>query len=147
MWTNSQTQVYNYGLSAGVTYSSSGYTTNVNATYSKLRKSASEDGLEDGFNTPEWMINISASKSEILKHTSAGITWRWQTSYYWQSFLVNGNVSAYSTLDAQVNYTFEQAKCKVKIGGTNLLNKYYYSFLGGPSIGGMYYVTLTYGMK
>jgi outer membrane receptor protein involved in Fe transport len=146
MWTNSQTQVYNYGLSAGITYSSSGYTTNVNTTYSKLRKSANEDGLEDGFNTPEWMINISASKNEIFKHTSAGIGWRWQTSYYLQSFLVNGTVPAYSTFDAQVTYSFNTAY-KLKAGATNLLNKYYYSFLGGPSIGGMYYITFTYAMK
>jgi outer membrane receptor protein involved in Fe transport len=146
MWTNSQTRVYNYGLSAGVTYSSAGYTTNVNTTYSKLRKSASEDGLEDGFNTPEWMINISAAKNEIFKHTSAGIIWRWQNSYYWQSFLVNGTVPAYSTLDLQVTYSFN-SNYKLKAGATNLLNKYYYSFLGGPSIGGMYYLTFTYAMK
>jgi outer membrane receptor protein involved in Fe transport len=146
MWTNSQTQVYNYGLSAGITYSAAGYTTNVNTTYSKLRKSSSEDGLEDGFNTPEWMINISASKNEIFKHTGAGITWRWQSSYYWQSFLVNGTTPAYSTLDAQVTYSFTTGY-KLKAGATNLLNKYYYSFLGGPSIGGMYYLTFTYAMK
>ena len=142
MWTNSQTRVYNYGVSAGITYSNAGYTTNINTTYSKLRKSSSEDGLEDGFNTPEWMINISASKNEIFKHAAAGITWRWQSSYYWQSFLVNGTTPAYATLDAQVTYTFASS-FKVKAGATNLLNKYYYSFLGGPSIGGMYYLTFT----
>jgi iron complex outermembrane receptor protein len=93
------------------------------------------------------MVNLSLSKERIYKHAGAGITWKWQSGYYWQSFLVNGNVSAYSTLDAQVNYTFEKARCKVKVGGSNLLNKYYYSFLGGPSIGGMYYVNITYGLK
>jgi outer membrane receptor protein involved in Fe transport len=146
MWTNSQTHVYNYGLSAGITYSHAGYTANANSTYSKLRKSASEDGLEDGFNTPEWMVNVSLSKNEIVKHTAAGITWRWQSSYYWQSFLVNGTTPAYATLDAQVTYSFN-AGIKLKAGATNLLNKYYYSFLGGPSIGGMYYLTVTFAMK
>ena len=144
MWTNSQTRVYNCGGSAGVTYYSGGYMANANTSFAKLQRSANEDGLEDGFNTPEWMVNLSVSKEKICKHTGAGITWRWQSGYYWQSFLVNGNVSAYSTLDAQVNYTFEKTGCKVKVGGTNLLNKYYYSFLGGPSIGGMYYVTFSY---
>jgi len=147
MWTNSQTRVYNYGGSAGFTFNSDGYMANANTSFAKLQRSANEDGLEDGFNTPEWMVNLSVSKEKICRHTGAGITWKWQSGYYWQSFLVNGNVSAYSTLDAQVNYTFEKAGCKVRLGGTNLLNKYYYSFLGGPSVGGMYYVTLTYGMN
>lgn len=147
MWTNSQTRVYNYGGSAGITYNSGGYTVNGNTSFAALQKSANEDGLEDGFNTPKWMVNLSLAKEKIIKQLGAGVTWRWQSGYYWQSFLVNGNVSAYSTLDAQVNYTFEKARCKLKVGGSNLLNKYYYSFLGGPSIGGMYYVTLTYGMK
>jgi len=146
MWTNSQTRVYNFGGSLGITYNAGGYLLNGNTSYAKLRKSSNEDGLEDGFNTPEWMVNLSASKENIYKHAGAGIGWKWQSGYYWQSFLVNGNVSAYSSLDAQVNYTFLKAACKVKIGATNLLNKYYYSFLGGPSIGGMYYTTLTYGL-
>jgi iron complex outermembrane receptor protein len=109
--------------------------------------SANEDGLEDGFNTPQWMVNAALSKDRIFKHTGAGVTWKWQSSYYWQSFLVNGQTPAYGTLDAQVNYTFDKAKCQVKLGASNLLNYYYHSFLGGPAIGGMYYVTLTYGVK
>jgi iron complex outermembrane receptor protein len=146
MWTNSQTKVYNYGASLGITYSAKGYRLHANSTYAKLRKSANQDGLEDGFNTPEWMLNLALSKEEIIKHLAAGISWRWQSSYYWQSFLVNGQVPAYNTFDAQVNYTFPQLRSKVKLGASNLLNKYYYSILGGPSIGGMYYVTLQYGL-
>jgi iron complex outermembrane receptor protein len=32
----------------------------------------------------------------------------------------------------------------LKIGASNLLNTYYYSFIGGPSIGGFYYVNVMY---
>ncbi|KAA2238497.1 TonB-dependent receptor plug domain-containing protein [Chitinophaga agrisoli] len=147
MWTNSQTKVYNYGASLGVTYSIHGYRLHANSSYAKLRMSSNEDGLEDGFNTPEWIVNAMVSKEEIVKHTGAGISWKWQSAYYWQSFLVNGQTPAYGTLDAQVNYSFDKLNCKVKIGASNLLNHYYNSFLGGPAIGGMYYVTITYGMK
>jgi len=45
-----------------------------------------------------------------------------------------------------VTYSFNTG-CTLKGGATNLLNKYYDSFLGGPSIGGMYYLTFTYGLK
>jgi iron complex outermembrane receptor protein len=146
MWTNSQTRVYNYGASLGLTYSAKGYRLSANSTFAKLRKSSNEDGLEDGFNTPQWMVNLSLSKEELLKHTSAGISWKWQDAYYWQSFLVNGNVPAYSSLDAQLTYAIPRIRSKIRLGATNLLNKYYYSFLGGPSIGGMYYLTVQYGV-
>jgi iron complex outermembrane receptor protein len=147
MWTNSQTQVYNYGASLGVSYTAGGYTARGNTTFSRLRKSAGEDGLEDGFNTPQWMANLSLSKERIWQTLGAGISWKWQDAYYWQSFLATGNTAAYSTLDAQVNYAFDKAGCTIKLGGSNVLNKYYYSFPGGPSIGGMYYVTFTYAVK
>lgn len=145
MWTNSQTKVYNYGAGLGLTYSVNGYRAHINTSFARLRMSANEDGLEDGFNTPEWTVNTSISKEEIIKHLGAGITWKWQSSYYWQSFLVNGRVPAYNTLDAQVSYTLPRARSRIKVGASNLFNKYYYSFLGGPSIGGMYYLTLQYG--
>jgi iron complex outermembrane receptor protein len=147
MWTNSQTEVNNYGGSVGLTYTGRGYVANGNVTYAKLKVSDKEDGLEDGFNTPAWTVNISVAKERIFKHAGAGISWKWQSSYYWQSFLVNGDVDAYATMDAQVTYTFNRMNCKAKLGASNLLNRYYYSFLGGPSIGGMYYLTLTYGIR
>jgi iron complex outermembrane receptor protein len=34
----------------------------------------------------------------------------------------------------------------LKLGSTNLLNVYYYSFIGGPSVGGFYYASLTYSL-
>ncbi|HMG90347.1 MAG TPA: hypothetical protein VK589_09805, partial [Chryseolinea sp.] len=69
------------------------------------------------------------------------ITYRWQSSYYWQSFLVNGNVPAYQAIDAQFSYTWD--KFHLKVGGTNIFNHYYNSYLGGPSVGGFYYTTVT----
>ena len=69
------------------------------------------------------------------------VTYRWQSSYYWQSFLVNGTVPAYQTFDAQLNYIWD--KFRLKIGGTNIFNHYYNSYLGGPSVGGFYYTSVT----
>ncbi len=148
MWTNSQTTVYNYGFSLGFTYHfKKGYIANANTSFAKLGKKVSEDGLEDGFNTPQWIANISIANENIFKNMGAGINFKWQSSYYWQSFLVNGNVPAYSTIDAQVSYLFSKAGCKIKIGASNLLNHYYYSFLGGPQPGGFYYTTVSYALK
>jgi len=148
MWTNSQTVVHNYGVSAGLTYRFlAGYTARGNVTYSKLKKSTNEDGLEDGFNTPEWMTNISIANENIYKNFGAGVTFKWQSGYYWQSFLVNANVDAYAVVDAQISYSFTKTNVRIKTGASNLFNHYYYSIAGGPHIGGFYYMTLAYGMK
>jgi len=148
MWTNSQTVVYNYGFTAGITYRfDKGYIAHANASFAKLQRSANEDGLEDGFNTPQWITNVSLTNENIYKRIGAGITFKWQAAYYWQSFLVNGNTPAYSSIDVQANYAIIKDKMKIKLGATNLLNHYYTSFLGGPAIGGLYYTTLTYEIK
>ena len=148
MWTNSQTSINNYGASLGLTwFVIKKIVVRANASYAKLRKAKNEDGLEDGFNTPEWMTNFSIVDEQIVKQLGAGITFKWQSGYYWQSFLINGNVPAYSTLDAQVSYIFPKANVKIKAGGSNLLNHYYYSILGGPQIGGFYYINFLYGIK
>ena len=144
LWTNSKTTVYNYGGSAGIKYNfSKGFLIGANVSYASLDKKTSNDGLEDSFNTPKWMTNISVSNPHLYKNFGAGITYRWQRSYYWQSFLVNGQVPAYHTFDMQVNYAFTKPQLGLKLGASNLFNKYYYSFLGGPHVGGFYYLTLT----
>jgi iron complex outermembrane receptor protein len=87
------------------------------------------------------------SNPNLYKKMGAGISFKWQSSYYWQSFLVTGTTPAYATLDAQITYLVESAKLQIKLGATNLTNHYYRSFLGGPSIGTMIYTTLTYGIN
>ena len=94
---------------------------------------SNEDGLEDGFNTPDWIANFSLSNTNIYKHIGASISYKWQNNYYWQSFLINGNVPAFSTIDVQLSYTFQRQAIQLKVGGNNLFNHYYYSILGGPA--------------
>jgi iron complex outermembrane receptor protein len=148
MWTNSQTLIDNYGFSVGLTWHLiKGYIARANTTFTKLRKPKTEDGLEDGFNTPDWIANFSVSNANIYKNLGVTVSFKWQNSYYWQSFLINGNVPAFSTVDAQLSYTFQKSGLKLKTGGNNLLNHYYYSILGGPQVGGLYYVTVSYGIK
>ncbi len=53
-------------------------------------------------------------------------------------------VPAYSTIDAQISYKIPSIKSVVKIGGSNLANQRYIQSLGGPSIGAIYYVSLTF---
>ncbi|WP_243900284.1 TonB-dependent receptor [Hymenobacter defluvii] len=145
LWTNSKSQVYNYGGSAGVRYSFlQGYQAGANVTYARLDRTTNSDGLEDGFNTPRWAYNLSLGNEQAYKHFGFGLNYHWQDRYYSQTFLVNGYVPAFSSLDAQVSYALPRPQLNFKLGATNVLNKYYYSFLGGPSVGGLYYLTVTY---
>ena len=147
-WTNSQSTVYNYGGSLGLSYNlSRKFILSGNVSYAKLQRTANEDALEDGFNTPQWITNMSFGGNRVVGSLGFNITYKWQSGYYWQSFLTNGNVSAYGTIDAQVNIDIVKSILNLKVGAANLTNKYYNSFLGGPAIGGFYYTTLTYSIK
>lgn len=145
LWTNSKTTAYNYGGGLGLRYTLSKFKVGGNLTYAKLQRTTSNDGLEDGFNTPEFIVNFSVGNENVFKHFGFNITCRWQSSYYWQSFLVNGDVPAYNTIDAQISKTLN--KIAVKVVGSNVFNEYYQSFLGGPSIGGFYYAAITYNLN
>ena len=118
-----------------------------NATYTRLDRTENGDGLEDGFNTPRWAYNLSLGNERAVGNFGFGINYRWQQHYYSQTFLVNGDVPAYNTLDAQISYAVPAPELRFKLGASNLLNNYYVSYLGGPSVGGLYYLAVTYSMK
>lgn len=144
LWTNSKTVSYNYGGAAGVSYLLPGsFVLTGNVTYAKLYRRDQQDGLEDGFNTPEWIYNISLGNPNIYKSLGFKINYRSQSSFLWQSALATGTVPRYSTMDAQVQYNLMKECLNVKVGGTNIFNKYYFSFLGGPSVGAFYYIAAT----
>jgi len=81
--------------------------------------------------------------NDLYKSLGFSLSMKYQSNYYWQSFLINGIVPSVFTVDAALRYTFRDSRFYIKAGGTNLLNHYYYSILGGPQIGGFYYTTIT----
>jgi outer membrane receptor protein involved in Fe transport len=147
LWSNSKTVSYNYGSTIGVAYDlSRKFRVGGNVTYAKLSRKEQSDGLEDGFNTPEWTYNIFVGSPNFYKTFGFNINFRQQASYLWQSALATGNVAGYSTLDMQFMAGVFENKLQMKIGATNISNKYYYSFIGGPAIGGFYYLNVMYAL-
>ena len=147
LWTNSQSRVHNYGGALGLRYElAHGYLAGANATYTRLARTDNGDGLEDGFNTPRWAYNLSLGNENAWRNIGFGLNYRWQQGYYSQTFLVNGNVPAYRTLDAQLSYAVPTPNLRFKLGASNVLNQYYVSYLGGPSVGGLYYLAVTYNL-
>ncbi len=62
----------------------------------------------------------------------------------WESNFGVGEVPAFGTLDASVSTKLKYMNSSLKIGGSNLLNKYYTTNFGSAQIGGLYYVTWTF---
>jgi outer membrane receptor protein involved in Fe transport len=142
LWTNSKTISYNYGSSLGISYDvSKKFRVGGNFTFAKLSRKAQSDGLEDGFNTPEWTYNVFVASPNFYKILGFNLNFRQQASYLWQSALATGSVNRYSTLDLQLTADVQKNHLLIKIGATNLTNSYYYSFIGGPAIGGFYYTS------
>jgi iron complex outermembrane receptor protein len=147
LWTNSRSRVQNYGGSLGLRYElAGGYLVGGNVTYARLDRTTNGDGLEDGFNTPRWAYNLSFANENAYHNFGFGLNFRWQDAYYSQTFLVNGTVPSYHTLDAQISYLVPKPSLRFKLGASNVLNDYYVSYLGGPSVGGLYYLAITYSM-
>jgi len=144
VFTNAKNTYNSYGSSLGVTYIFyKKYTVSGNANYNALSKNPNPDIFLTSFNTPEWVTNLSLSNREVIKNLGFNIVWRWQDQVYWESTLANGNVPAFSTIDAQVTTRIPKWKSTLKVGGSNIFNKRYYQFAAGPTIGGLYYVALT----
>ncbi|MFZ9189307.1 MAG: TonB-dependent receptor domain-containing protein, partial [Algoriphagus sp.] len=144
VWTNSTSRVNSMGGSIGFTFQMNlNWSLMGNATHAKLSNSSRVDGLEDGFNTPKWILNVGLNANKLAKNWGGGIHYRWQSRYYWQSFLVNDWVPEYGSLDMQLQYAFVKVPLSLKIAGTNLLNRKYYSYAAGPQVGRMGMITFT----
>lgn len=148
IYTNFTERVTSQGAVLGLTYSlPKGYTLSGNYNWNVLQHAPSPDQFMSEFNTPKHKTNISFGNRKITEQFGFNITWRWQSEFLWQSSFTipaNGMVPSYNTLDAQVSYRISDIKSVLKIGGSNLLNKMYIQSLGGPSIGAIYYVSLTF---
>ena len=145
VFTNAKNQYHSYGSSLGVTYNFyKKYNVGANVNYNAIQSNATTDVFVTAFNTPKWVTNINFGNREIIKNVGFNVAGKWQDEFIWQSPLANGTVPSFLTFDAQVNVRFPQLKTTLKIGGTNIFNKRYIEYAAGPTVGGLYYVTLTF---
>ena len=145
---NSGTEVKTWGAGISLDYKmAKNYFTFFNTYTDNLTNVPA--GFEASFNTPKYRINAGLGNSGLGKKERIGfnVNFRWQDSFYWEGGgFANGDVNAYTTLDAQVNYKLPKIKSMIKLGGTNITNKYYQTSFGNPYIGGMYYVSFAYNI-
>jgi iron complex outermembrane receptor protein len=145
VYTNAKNTNYNYGSSLGVTYNFwKKFTTGFNLSYNNILKNDKPDVFVTGFNTPNWVLNLSLGNREIVKNLGFNLVWRFQSGFMWESPLANGNVPSYNNLDLQINYRIPKIKMLIKGGATNVLNQRYIQYAAGPTIGGLYYMTISF---
>jgi len=145
VYTNAKNKYTNYGFALGTTYLFyKKYTIGGNVSYNKIKSNETNDIFVTGFNTPTWNANVSFGNREIAKNLGFSVAFKWQEAFLWESPLVTAQLPSFSTIDAQVTYRVPEAKASIKFGGSNLLNKKYLQYAGGPTLGGLYYVAVTF---
>lgn len=100
------------------------------------------------FNTPSYRLVLGLGNTGFgfQKRFGFNLNMRNQDGYFYESDFRQGNISGFTTLDAQVSYKFPKSRSIVKLGGTNVTNKYYQTGFGNPQIGGIYYVSYGYNV-
>lgn len=120
-------------------------------TLSNLSELA-ETGFQPAFNTPEYRYVFNFANREVVKNLGFALSYRWQGEFVWQSSFVGPAVSAsqqsvmpaFGTFDAQFSYKLKSLKSILKVGGSNLFNDGYRQAWGNPTVGTMYFVSLTF---
>ncbi|MCD0488447.1 TonB-dependent receptor [Pedobacter sp. MC2016-14] len=139
---NAAGKVTSYGSALGLDYLIGKYTLSGNVSQNALGKMPAD--YENDFNTPKVRFNVGFANREVVKNVGFNVQYRWQDSYYWLSSFAAGEVPAFSTVDAQANLKVPSINSIFKIGGSNLLNKYYKTSFGNPEVGALYYMSITF---
>lgn len=150
---NSDEVVNSQGFALGLNYYfSKYYAVNGNYSYNNLTTDV-KDNIIPAFNTPKHKYNVGISGRDMPLGSGKN-TLGFNVNYKWiQGFTFEGSpqftglIPDYSLLDAQVNYTMPKQNIVIKAGASNLLNNLQFQTYGGPRIGRMAYVSVTYDFK
>lgn len=144
VYTNAKNIYNNVGSSGGISYNFyKRYTISGNVSYNKMKAQTATDIFVTGFNTPEWSGNFSFGNREVVKNLGFNVVYKWSAAFLWESPLVTGQVPVIHTFDAQISYKVPVYNATFKFGGTNLLNRRFIQYAGGPTIGALYYASVT----
>ena len=144
LYTNVSETVKSQGAALGIEYSlPRDFKFSANYNWNQLITDQ-HDGLIFDFNTPEHKINLSLGNRRLTNRLGFNFTFRWQEEFEWTSSFANGTVPSVSTLDAQITYRVPNLKSLVKVGGSNITNNHHFLNYGGPNLGAIYYVSLTF---
>ncbi len=137
--------VSSYGWAAGLDYMTPvGILIRSNIACNKLLANLDAPGVEAGFNSPGYRANLSVGHYAILPNLGFNLNIHWQNSFRWESGFGAGEIPAFTTIDSHISYKFSAINTEFKLGGSNILNRYYTTSFGSAQIGGLYYISFVY---
>ncbi len=141
-YTNSDADINSYGGTVGVDTKIGNFDFGINYTYAELDIDEGKyPDLRTNFNTPKHKVKASFGNAAIFKNFGFNVNYRWSDSYYWEASFADGDIPAFTVLDAQINYSVPSIKSVFKVGGSNLLGDEYFTAIGTGNIGSIYYVS------
>ncbi len=149
---NSNNRVTTQGLALGLNYYvAENYALTGNYSWNKLNKTFADDPIIPAFNTPEHKFNLGFNGRKLnfgkgmLSNVGFNINYKWIEGFIFEgSPQFTGAIPTYDMVDAQVNFLIPNINTTLKIGASNLLNNERFQTYGGPEIGRLAYISLTY---
>ncbi len=149
---NSINRVTTQGFSLGMNYYlNDQFSLSGNYSWNKLalNEEIENDPIIPAFNTPEHKFNIGFGGRKIAlgnyKKFSFNLNYKWVEGFLFEgSPQFTGFVPTYDMLDAQVSFGLDKIKSVLKLGASNILNNKRFQTYGGPKIGRLAYISLTY---
>lgn len=144
---NSPEKVKVYGWGSSIEWQlPANFTVAANVSSDKIRNVPS--GFRAFFASPELRTVFSLGNTGFGPQNLVGfnVNWRWQEGFFYENDFAQGDLPAYHVVDASINFKRPKTKSLIKIGATNLLNQYYRTAVGNPSIGGLYYISFAYNV-
>ena len=144
---NSPEKVKTYGWGASVEWQlPANFVVTANASSDKIRDVPS--GFRAFFATPELRTVLGLANTGFGPQHLLGfnVNWRWQEGFFYENDFAQGDLPAYNVVDASISLKRPKIKSLVKLGATNLLNQYYRTAVGNPSIGGVYYISFAFNV-
>ena len=143
-WTNFDKPVTTQGAFISADYRlNSNVSIYGNYTWSKI---SDIKGLIAGFNTPNHKFNLGVN-GLIMKDLTYSVNYRWSDTYTYFMPFDEGEIKAFGTLDAQVNYHVKTLKTTFKLGGMNLTNANAITVYGSAPISRIVYVGAVFDLK
>ena len=147
--TNSKEKITTQGITIGLNfYLNDHLALNGNYSWNELRK-VSNDPIIPAYNTPENKFNLGFQGKDLAIKKVNGIGFN--INYKWiQGFLSEGSpqftgiIPSYGLVDAQVNKLIEKVNLTIKLGASNMLNNKVLQVYGGPFVGRMFYISISF---
>ncbi|MFO8148502.1 MAG: TonB-dependent receptor [Bacteroidota bacterium] len=145
-YTNSPADVKSFGAVVGLTTKIFG-DYDLDGSYTFAEQDFDQSSAPDfrtTFNTPKHKVKFSFGNTDLFENFGFNLNYRWSDNYLWESNFADGEIPAFSVVDAQVNYRLPSFKSTIKAGATNIGGKDYFTAYGTGHIGQQYYISLTF---